>query len=48
MRFPAPFRWLLVGSAAAGIGAGVFVPYMALYLTRELGASARRQERSGV
>jgi MFS family permease len=39
MRFPAPFRWLLVGSAAAGMGGGVFVPCMALYLTRELGAS---------
>lgn len=38
-RFPEPFRWLLVGSAAAGLGGGVFVPYIGLYLTRELGAS---------
>ena len=38
-RFPRPF-WLLVGAnAVASLGAGLFVPYWALYLTESLGAS---------
>jgi MFS family permease len=38
-RFPRPF-WLLIGANAVGsLGAGLFVPYWALYLTGSLGAS---------
>jgi MFS family permease len=38
-RFPRPF-WLLIGANAVGsLGAGLFVPYWALYLTESLGAS---------
>jgi predicted MFS family arabinose efflux permease len=38
-RFPRPF-WVLVGAGAVGsLGAGLFVPYWALYLTDSLGAS---------
>jgi MFS family permease len=38
-RFPRPF-WLLIGANAVGsLGAGLFVPYWALYLTGSLGAT---------
>ena len=38
-RFPRPF-WLLIAANAVGsLGAGLFVPYWALYLTESLGAS---------
>lgn len=30
---------MLVGSAAAGVGGGTFVPYIGIYLTRDLGAT---------
>jgi MFS family permease len=38
-RFPRPLRAILAGQAAFGVGGGVVVPYIAIYLTEELGAS---------
>jgi MFS family permease len=38
-RFPRPFRALLAGQAAFAVGAGIYVPYGAIYLTQNLGAS---------
>lgn len=37
--FPRPFRWLVTGHAVTSAASGAFVPYAAIYLTRELGAS---------
>jgi MFS family permease len=38
-RFPRPYRWLIAGQAVTSAGSGAFVPYAAIYLTRDLGAS---------
>ena len=38
-RFPRPFRWLVAGQAVTSAGSGAFLPYAAIYLTREFGAS---------
>jgi len=38
-RFPRAFRWLIAGQAVTAAASGAFVPYVAIYLTRELGAS---------
>jgi len=38
-RFPRPFWLLIAANAVASLGAGLFVPYWALYLTESLGAS---------
>jgi MFS family permease len=38
-RFPGAFRWLIMGQAVTSAASGAFVPYAAIYLTRELGAS---------
>jgi MFS family permease len=38
-RFPRPFWVLMLADALHGAGAGLFVPYWALYLTTERGAS---------
>ena len=38
-RFPRSYRALIAGQAAFAAGAGIYVPYGAIYLTRELGAS---------
>jgi MFS family permease len=37
--FPRPFRSLIAGQAVFSVGSGTFVPYLAIYLTRDLGAS---------
>jgi len=41
-RFPRPFRSLLAGQAAFAAGAGIYVPYGAIYLTQNLGASGKQ------
>jgi MFS family permease len=38
-RFPPAFRWLIAGHGVTSVASGAFVPYAAIFLTRELGAS---------